>query len=223
MKIIQLFFLFMLSSNFVFGQQKTDTVYFNSKWEQVTKEKFDYYRTSTNESGLINVTDYWKSGEVQMTGIYESLEPKVQHGDFIWYFKNGNIRQTTTFDNGKAVGLTREFDTNGDEKFNYVVEIDGLDNSDEINKHVNRLRKKVSRSLKYPPYCASKNIQGKVVVEFYIDKNGEIAKLKVVQPVHKDLDNEAIRVITSYDKWIAPIYKGEKTSLQFSFPIIFVL
>ena len=59
------------------------------------------------------------------------------------------------------------------------------------------LMKYLSDHLRYPQAAADNNIQGKVIVQFVVEKNGKIGEVKVARSVDKDLDREAVRVCKS--------------------------
>lgn len=56
-------------------------------------------------------------------------------------------------------------------------------------------------NIYYPTYCKNHGISGKVTVAFVVEKNGKITHPKIVSGVHEELDNEAIRVISSMPRW----------------------
>ena len=59
------------------------------------------------------------------------------------------------------------------------------------------LMKYLNDHLRYPQSAADNNIQGKVIVQFVVEKNGKIGEVKVARSVDKDLDREAVRVCKS--------------------------
>ena len=63
------------------------------------------------------------------------------------------------------------------------------------------LRKFIAANIKYPEEAKAKKIQGKVFVQFIIDKNGDVVNPKIARGIDPILDNEAIRVIQSLPKW----------------------
>ena len=67
----------------------------------------------------------------------------------------------------------------------------------------------IMENLKYPQEAKKERIEGKVILSYYIEKDGSIGEIKVVKSVHPLLDNEAIRVIKSMDKWKPAIQRGE--------------
>ena len=85
------------------------------------------------------------------------------------------------------------------------------------------LRKWLSDHLHYPSMAVRMGIQGVVVVEFTVDINGKISNAKVVQSLHKLCDNEAIRLVKSMPEWIPADKNSQKTTVQHTLPIRFVL
>lgn len=72
--------------------QKADTIYFNKEDIQVNSKEFFYYRIASQENGVINVSDYFKSGSLKMTGAYKSFDFKDEIGPF-YYYKNKKLKQ----------------------------------------------------------------------------------------------------------------------------------
>ncbi len=83
-------------------------------------------------------------------------------------------------------------------------------------------RKYVTDHLIYPEEAAKKNIEGKVFVEFVVDKNGDVKNVEIVKGADPLLDAEAIRVIKSSPQWIPGKQRGRKVNVAFTFPIMFV-
>ena len=73
-----------------FGQ-KVDTTYLGSDWKPSKKELSSYFRVTKTIGELkgFEVADYYKGGELQMTGTYSSLDPQVREGEFNWYYSDG--------------------------------------------------------------------------------------------------------------------------------------
>ena len=65
------------------------------------------------------------------------------------------------------------------------------------------------------------NIQGKVFVQFVIEKDGSVSNVNVTRSVDPSLDKEAIRVIQSMPKWIPGKQQGVPVSVRFTLPITF--
>jgi protein TonB len=85
------------------------------------------------------------------------------------------------------------------------------------------LRKFLAANVKYPAIAAENGVQGKVFVNFVVDRNGGISNVKVVRGVDPAVDKEAIRVVKSMPKWIPGKQNGEAVRVSFTVPINFVL
>jgi protein TonB len=85
------------------------------------------------------------------------------------------------------------------------------------------LRKFLSNNVKYPAIAAENGVQGKVFVNFVVDRTGNISNVKVVRGVDPAVDKEAIRVVKSMPKWIPGRQNGETVRVSFTVPINFVL
>lgn len=119
MKSGLLIFLLLINTIGLYSQVFTDTMYFDNAWEQTTEENAKYYRIiSMNNSGdfLFHVTDYYLSGQVQMTGTYRSIRPDNREGQFTWYFPNGQKQQECEYKNNILHGLFQEWYENGQPK-----------------------------------------------------------------------------------------------------------
>jgi periplasmic protein TonB len=81
----------------------------------------------------------------------------------------------------------------------------------------------LGKNTKYPPTAKEAGIQGKVYIEFIIDKNGFVTDAKIARSVHPLLDKEALRVVKSMPKWKPGLQGGKKVSVNFHVPINFVL
>ncbi len=83
------------------------------------------------------------------------------------------------------------------------------------------LMKYLFRNVKYPREAYNRGITGKVVVNFKIQKDGEITDVRVLEKAHRLLDAEAIRVIKAMPKWKPGEVDGEKVVVEYHVPISF--
>ena len=88
---------------------------------------------------------------------------------------------------------------------------------------MDKLMEYLKNNIQYPAACREKGIQGIVLVEFVITKNGKIDKVKVLFPVNPDLDAEAKRVISKMPKWEPAELNGKKVNSIYQIPINFKL
>ena len=81
----------------------------------------------------------------------------------------------------------------------------------------------LSEHIKYPVVAAENGIQGRVVVQFVVEKDGSVSQVKVVRGVDPSLDKEAVRVISSMPKWIPGKQNGNTVRSRFRLPVTFRL
>ena len=84
-------------------------------------------------------------------------------------------------------------------------------------------RKYIARNLRYPEIEAKKGISGRVIVQFAVNKSGQVVDAIIVRGVDPALDKEAIRVVMSSPKWTPGKQRGKSVKVLFTFPINFVL
>ena len=77
--------------------------------------------------------------------------------------------------------------------------------------------------LKYPPEAVRDGIQGRVMVEFVIEKDGSISNVRVVRGISEILDAEAVKVVAASPKWKPARLKGAKVRSSMTIPIEFRL
>ncbi len=87
----------------------------------------------------------------------------------------------------------------------------------------NNFTKWVVSELNYPPIAKEKGIQGRVILQFLVDKNGDVKDVKVVRAVDPLLDQEAVRVVSSSPKWVPGNHRGKNVNVRYTFPVIFKL
>ena len=80
-----------------------------------------------------------------------------------------------------------------------------------------------SRNIKYPAAASKAGIQGKVIVEFLVKEDGNIADISVKQGINPELDAEAMRVVSIMPQWKPGEQRGKPVSVRYEMPIIFSL
>lgn len=81
----------------------------------------------------------------------------------------------------------------------------------------------LSATIIYPKEARDNGIEGKVFVNFTIEKDGSINEVKVIRGVHPLLDEEAVRVVESFPKWKPGTQKGKTVRVSYNLPLNFVL
>ena len=98
-----------------------------------------------------------------------------------------------------------------------------VENMPEFAGGMGGLMQYLSKNIKYPVEAQKAGIQGRVIMQVIIDKNGNVTNPKVTQPVDPLLDTEAIRVTASMHKWKPGTQRGMPVNVKYTFPIVFRL
>lgn len=85
------------------------------------------------------------------------------------------------------------------------------------------MMKWLNNNMRYPEAAQQNDIQGKVVVNFVVEKDGSIAQVKIAKGVDKDLDREAVRVVKKMPKWQPGKNNGVPVRSYFNLPVTFRL
>jgi len=85
------------------------------------------------------------------------------------------------------------------------------------------LNQYIKKNMRYPRIAMENDIQGKIYTSFEIDKTGKVQKLRLLNSLSPELDNEARRLITQMPPWTAGSQNGKAVSVQYSMPVTFVI
>jgi len=81
----------------------------------------------------------------------------------------------------------------------------------------------LSSNINYPQEAKDNDIQGRVIVNFIVDKDGSVTNTKIEQGIGSGCDEEALRVVSSMPNWIPGKQKGEAVKVSYNLPIKFKL
>ena len=81
----------------------------------------------------------------------------------------------------------------------------------------------VNQNLKYPQEAVKDSLQGRVTLQFTIEKDGSVTDVRVLRGCAPILDKEAVRVVSQSPKWTPGYVKGEPVRVVFNFPVVFQL
>lgn len=194
-------------------------------------------KIEVNEEGTkaaaVTVAEMAEKGEVFYKYFYATRP-------FVYYIvekSTGSIYFMGTYcfdDTGEPVTIKEPLEEREIEfgRYDPVVEMPKRDEN-EIFKSVEQmpqfpggdaaLIKYLDSYIQYPPEAAKNNIQGRVIVQFVVDKTGEIGEVKVVRSVDKDLDKEAVRIVKTLPKFIPGRQNGQAVAVWYTLPVTFKL
>ena len=81
----------------------------------------------------------------------------------------------------------------------------------------------LAKNIKYPTAAQQAKIEGRVIVQFVVGRDGSISDVHTVRGVCPDLDAEAIRVVSLMPKWKPGKQRGKAVAVKFTMPIMFRL
>lgn len=110
-----------------------------------------------------------------------------------------------------------ETTNSGDEIFQVV------EHMPEYPGGMEELMKYLQKEIKYPKEALEKKTQGRVIVQFVVEKDGSITEAKVMKPVDPLLDAEALRVVSTMPNWVPGKQRGKEVRTRFTLPISFRL
>lgn len=79
----------------------------------------------------------------------------------------------------------------------------------------------LQKNLEYPQSARDNNIEGTVLIEFVVERNGSVSNAKVIVPLFPACDQEAIRVVQMLPKWKPGEQMGKPVRVYFNLPIKF--
>ena len=81
----------------------------------------------------------------------------------------------------------------------------------------------LSQNIRYPEAAKNAGKQGRVTVQFVVEKDGSISNVSTLRGVEPDLDKEAVRVISEMPKWKPGTQRGEAVRVRYTVPVMFRL
>ncbi|MBJ7427833.1 MAG: TonB family protein [Bacteroidia bacterium] len=179
---------------------------------------------------------FHENGNLSSEGNFEFNE---REGTWKFYYENGKIWYQTFYFNGLMNGELKSFYRSGElkrkAKFKNNVMVSEkcydskIDNSDfmpiitypsfvggeeEMNLYL-------ANNVTYPQKAKDNNIEGRVVLKFWIETNGYIDSITVLSKPKPFLDEELIRVIRKMPSWVPGKADCQDQKLSYILPFVF--
>jgi TonB family protein len=81
----------------------------------------------------------------------------------------------------------------------------------------------ILENLEYPDQARKAGVEGKVYIEFVVDKNGEVKEAKVLKGIGAGCDKEALHVVANSPNWTPAVHEGKTVNMKMVLPITFAL
>lgn len=234
MKIRLIFLILIIPVNLL---AQTEILYLNKQWEKTNESKVFFVRKIQKIGDSFSVNDSSVDCKFRKYGFYKSINPEVEDGQFTYIFYNINEKYIGNYKNGEMVGMWIKSDTKGKpiDTLNYDLKLNKSENELSQNEFIiiekpaqfksgiKDFYEFISNNISYPPRPYLYNIQGKVLVQFLVDPQGDLKNIKILKSLDKDLDKEALRVLSLSPKWIPAEFQGSKVPMIMVIPISYKL
>ena len=101
-----------------------------------------------------------------------------------------------------------------------------MDYPEEVPEYpggVKKMKKYLAKNIDYPEVAMVNGDQGKVFVEFIVEKDGSISNVNIIRGVSREIDAEAKRVVEAMPKWTPAAHKKKYVRSRVRIPINFIL
>jgi len=136
--------------------------------------------------------------------------------------------ESTETDESEEIEIVEEEEEDNDEIFNFaVVENKPIypgceklaTENDKFMCFNQGIMRHIGKNFEFPELARQMGIQGKVYVNFVIEKNGKVSSVTIARGVDKLIDDEAIRVIKKLPTFIPAKQRGKPVRMQYTVPI----
>lgn len=100
---------------------------------------------------------------------------------------------------------------------------DVVEQMPEFPGGMSALMKYITTNLQYPAAAKKAGTQGRVIVQFVVERDGTITNAKAVRSVESSMDEEAVRIINTMPKWKPGMQRGKTVRVKFTVPVMFRL
>ncbi|MDY6437019.1 MAG: M56 family metallopeptidase [Bacteroidales bacterium] len=187
-----------------------------------------------------------KLGEDSFVSFADPMEINLDGIDYTLDINSVKNEKTFKLGDHKVVAKN-----NHDERNSYTVTVDGepfdlkyivnmiFDETDESGDDdevygavdvmpeyfggVNAMFDFIQKNVKYPESAKKKGIEGRVFVQFVVEKDGNLSSFQVLRGVNDELNDEAIRVLKMMPKWKPGMKDGKPVRVQYTMPFKFQL
>lgn len=187
------------------------------------------WRESVNQIGFYNQGvrhGEWKTynGDTLVVRISNYINGKL-NGEQLKLDSLGNIVLKEEYKNGDLVSTTADTSTVYKEEMPIFpgCEDQNLKGEELQSCSQKKLLEYVYGKLRYPKNSRELNIQGKALVQFVIDKDGNVIDIKMLNGVANDIKNEILSLVNNMPKWKPGIQDGKPVKVLFTLPVIFKL
>lgn len=215
------------------GYLKEEGIYRSNKKDGVWKR---YHRWSKNvkEKGIYTYgqkTGQWESfdkeGRLRMNWICKNDEkdgPFEKYDSLSNVVSKGTFKADTIYEQIYLGSEVREGQMSKKERMPCLAECkDIVDDAERRDCSNTQMLRYIYSHLKYPRYAREYGIQGTVISQFVVDKDGSLQDVDVVVGICQGFKDEVEQVIKGMPAWVAGEQDGKKVKVLYTLPINFKL
>ena len=185
------------------GKQEIVHSVYDSSGVETVKDGNGHYQVYDSEYKILEEEGDMKDGK--RNGVWKGTSNKGKISFTEEYADGKFIKGTSTDENGSIINYT-------------VKEVLPTFRGGEVG-----FGNYLSRTLMYPYVAKQNNIQGRVIVSFVVEKNGQLTEIKILRDIGGGCGAEAARVIQQSPKWNPGIQRGIPVRVAYTMPINFAL
>jgi len=194
-----------------------DLIKYISKWNKDGRIQIE------NGEGIY--TDFWDNNNVYYSGKVVNF---LKVGTWKRYGDSGELRNEEIFEKSKFVkGITykegKKYPYKIQERLSYFKSCKNDKNLKQEKECTLYEMAKFVGKVNYPKKAIDKNIEGKVIVSFKVDKKGKVVELELLQSAHELLNKAALKHIAKLPRFVPAVQKGIKVKLMYKIPVSFRL
>lgn len=207
-------------------------IYLDARMNECKRKNAMYFmKVDQVEDGEFLAMVYFMDGTLKMQGFYLDPALETAHGDFTYYYENGNKESEGAFDMGAKIGVWERWNANGTAKAEryytgYKFGEKPVYDPDVYPEYPGgdpAMQVFLRENLQYPEPARINRVEGDVFVTFVVNKVGQVEQVLVRNSLDPHLDKEAIRVIESMPHWTPGTKDGNLVNTQLGMPIKFRL
>ena len=193
------------------GNKKLEGEYVNAPFDSGKDYKIENYWDENNVQKVIDGTgDFYNKNKLYV------FQGAIKNGFKDGEWKGtmfGTYQITENYQDGKLISGTNT-DRNGTS-----VSYTELERRPEPVDGMSHFYKYIGNNFNYTKTAIKNNVRGKIMLQFVVDKEGKITEIKIIKGLGFGLDEEAIRVVSSYKNWIPGKQRGREVRCSYNLPL----
>ena len=123
----------------------------------------------------------------------------------------------------KETATPKEADTQTEAKVDENTIFQVVQEMPEFPGGMAECMKWLNKNVNYPATAMEKGVQGRVIIQFVVNRDGSISEASVARGIDPDLDKEALRVVSAMPNWIPGKQRGQAVRVKYTLPVMFRL